>query len=103
MNSTNINTELAGNQQVATLPLSTHEAQTLPVIQAQAHEIEARVGNVAVIIESMFDQLDTMKCHTPADHKLHESLLASANALMHSARAICNANESIFAMIGGVQ
>ena len=103
MNNTNINTELPGNQQVVTLPLTTPGAQQLTAIQTQAHEIEARVGNVAILIESMFDQLDAMKCHTPADHKTHESLMASANAVMHSARAICTANEQILSVTGGVQ
>lgn len=101
MNSTNINTELPGNQQVATLPLITPGAQ--PAIQTQAHEIEARVGNVAVLVESIFDQLDAMKCHTPADHKMHEAITTLANAVMVSARAICTANEQILALAGGVQ
>lgn len=72
-------------------------------VQRQAHEIEGRIGNVAILIESIFDQLDAMKCHTPADHKLHESIMASANAVMESARAIYTANENILEMIGGMQ
>jgi hypothetical protein len=103
MNRTNINTELPGNQLGALLPAVSPGAAKLAAIQTQAHEVEGRVGNVAVLVESIFDQLDAMKCHTPADHKVHESILASANAVMHSARAICTANESILAMTGGVQ
>lgn len=103
MNSTYGNTESSGNQQVATLPLTTPGAQQLAAIQTQGHEIEARIGNVAILIESMFDQLDAMKCHTPTDHKMHESLMASANAVMASARAICTANEQILSLTGGVQ
>jgi hypothetical protein len=103
MNNTNINTELPGNQLAATLPLTTPGAQQLTAIQTQAHEIEGRVGNVAVLTESIFDQLDAMHCHSPADHKLHDTITALANAVMESARAICTANESILAMTGGVQ
>ena len=103
MNSTNINTELPENQQSAALPASVPSLGKLAAIQTQGHEIEGRVGNIAVLVEAIFDQLDAMTCHTPADHKMHESIMASANAVMASARAICTANEHILTMAGGVQ
>lgn len=72
-------------------------------IRKQAHEIESRIGNVAILVESIFDKLDAMQCDTPADHKINDAITLFSNSIIQSAQAIRTANEQILTLTGGVQ
>lgn len=73
-------------------------------IRKQAYEIESRIGNVAILIEAIFDKLDGMSCDTPDHHKVHNAVTCFANSAMESAQAIRSANEQILTVTaGGVQ
>jgi hypothetical protein len=73
-------------------------------IRTQAYEIESRIGNIAILVEAIFDKLDGMSCDTPEHHKVHNAVSCFANSAMESAQAIRSANEQILTLTaGGVQ
>ena len=73
-------------------------------LRKQAFEIESRIGNIAILIEAIFDKLDEMSCDTPDLHKVHNAISCFANSTMESAQAIRTANEQVIALSsGGVQ
>lgn len=72
-------------------------------IRQQAYEIESRIGNIAILVEAIFDKLDGMSCDTPELHKVHDTITCFANSAMESAQAIRSANEQILSLTGGVQ
>lgn len=95
---------LAGALAIEVEPARQTDARMgVDTIRQQAHEIESRIGNIAVLIESIFDKLDTMKCHTPADKQISAAITEYSNAVMASAKAIRSANEQILSLAGGVQ
>lgn len=109
MNRTNINTELPGNQLAgivskAALNIATARKDQLDLIFTEALEIQSRIGNVAILIEAIFDKLDDMRCDTPEQHKAHNAVSCFANAAMDSAQAIRSSIEQIHSLsIGGAQ
>lgn len=97
MNSTNIITELPENQQQASLLA----AKAIDPIRAQAYEIESRIGNIAILVEAIFDKLDSMDCSTPELHKVANAINCFANSAMESAKFIRSANEQILTLTSG--
>ena len=72
-------------------------------VRKQAYEIESRIGNIAILVEAIFDRLDGMSCDTPELHKVANAINCFANSAMESAQAIRAANEQILSLTGGVQ
>ena len=73
-------------------------------VRKQAYEIESRIGNIAILVEAIFDRLDGMSCDTPELHKVANAINCFANSAMESAQAIRSANEQILTLTsGGVQ
>lgn len=72
-------------------------------IRQQAHEIESRIGGIAILLEAIFDKLDAMNCDMPEDRRLNQAIHTFANSAMESAQAIRAANEQILSLTGGVQ
>lgn len=81
----------------------TDAAAGVDPIRQQAHEVESRIGGIAILLEAIFDKLDAMDCDTPEDRRLNQVINTFANSAMESAKAIRAANEEILALTGGVQ
>ncbi|MEJ7804326.1 MAG: hypothetical protein WKG03_00175 [Telluria sp.] len=72
-------------------------------VRKQTYEIESRIGNVAVLIEAIFDKIDGLICVSPKQHSAITAINTFANSAMESAQAIRAANEQILSLTGGVQ
>ena len=81
----------------------TDPAAGVDPIRQQAHEIESRIGGIAILLEAIFDKLEAMNCDMPEDRRLNQSIYTFANSAMESAQAIREANEQILSLTGGVQ
>jgi hypothetical protein len=81
----------------------TDPAKGVDPLRRQAHEIESRLGNIAILLEAIFDKLDAMNCDTPEHRRLNQVIHTFANSAMESAQAIRTANQQILSLTGGVQ
>lgn len=79
------------------------ESTGIDTVRQQAYEIESRIGNIAVLMEAIFDKIDTLICVSPEQHNAVIAINTFANSAMESAKAIRIATEEILTLSGGVQ